>query len=173
MKRIFAAVALVLSIPLATVAFGADGVKIATVDIQKLLILSEGGKEVKEQLAAKANKYDAEKTSREEDLKKLKGELEKQSGVLTDDARKAKEQLFFQKRKELDRSLKVAEEDFEAMKQELTSRLVEELVKIIQDYGKKNGYSVIFIRNDSMVYVDEKTDLTDEILKAYDSSRKK
>lgn len=173
MKRIVTIVALMLSIPLATAAFGADGVKIATVDIQKLLVLSDAGKDVKEQLAAKANKYDADKNSREEDLKKLKGELEKQSGILTDDARKAKEQLFFQKRKEMDRSLKVAEEDFEAMKQELTGRIIEEVVKIIQDYGKKNGYLVIFIKNDSMVYVDEKTDLTDEILKVFNSSRKK
>lgn len=173
MKRIVTIVALMLSIPLATAAFGADGVKIAMVDIQKLLVLSDAGKDVKEQLAAKANKYDADKNSREEDLKKLKGELEKQSGILTDDARKAKEQLFFQKRKEMDRSLKVAEEDFEAMKQELTGRIIEEVVKIIQDYGKKNGYLVIFIKNDSMVYVDEKTDLTDEILKVFNSSRKK
>lgn len=173
MKRIVTIVALMLSIPLATAAFGADGVKIATVDIQKLLVLSDAGKDVKEQLAAKANKYDADKNSREEDLKKLKGELEKQSGILTDDARKAKEQLFFQKRKEMDRSLKVAEEDFEAMKQELTGRIIEEVVKIIQDYGKKNAYLVIFIKNDSMVYVDEKTDITDEILKVFNSSRKK
>ena len=173
MKRIVTVIALALSMPLATAAFGAEGVKIATVDIQKLLVLSEAGKDVKEQLAAKANKYDADKNLREEELKKLKGDLERQTGIMTDDARKAKEQLFFQKRKEMDRSLKVAEEDFEAMKQELTGRIIEEIVKVIQDYGKKNNYQMIFIRNDSMVFVDEKLDLTDEMLKVYDNSRKK
>ena len=173
MKRIVTACALSLSIALATAAFGADGVKIGSVDVQKVLVLSEAGKEAKEQLAGRGNKYETEKNSREEELKKLKGELEKQNIILAEDARKAKEQLFMQKRKELDRFLKDAQEDLQAKNDELTSRLVEEIVKIIQDYGKRNGYSFIFIKNESMVFVDEKADLTDEILKAFNNSRKK
>ena len=173
MKRIVTVFACSLSLALATAAFGADGAKIGSVDIQKVLVLSDAGKEAKEQLAGKGNKYEAEKNTREEELKKLKGELEKQSVVLADDARKAKEQLFMQKRKELDRFLKDAQEDLQAKNDELTSRLVEEIVKLIQDYGKKNGYSLIFVKNESMVFVDENVDLTEGILKAFNSSRKK
>jgi outer membrane protein len=173
MKRIVTVFALSLFIALATAAFGADGLKIGSVDIQKVLILSDAGKDAKEQLAGKGNRYEAEKNSREEELKKLKGELEKQSVVLAEDARKAKEQLFMQKRKELDRFLKDAQEDLQAKNDEFTSRLVEEIVKIIQDYGKKNGFSYIFVKNESMVFVDEKADLTDEILKAFNTAKKK
>lgn len=173
MKRIVTIFALSLSVALATAAFGADGVKLGSVDVQKVLVLSDAGKEAKEQLAGKGNRYEAEKNTREEELKKLKGELEKQSVVLAEDARKAKEQLFMQKRKELDRFLKDAQEDLQAKNDELTSRLVEEIVKLIQDYGKKNGYSLIFVKNESMVYVDENVDLTEGILKAFNSSRKK
>jgi len=173
MKRIVTIFACSLSLAFATAAFGADGVKIGSVDIQKVLILSEAGKEAKEQLAGKGNKYEAEKNTREEELRKLKGELEKQSVVLADDARKAKEQLFMQKRKELDRFLKDAQEDLQAKNDELTNRLVEEIVKLIQDYGKKNGYSFIFVKNESMVFVDENVDLSEGILKEFNSSRKK
>jgi len=173
MKRIVTVIAFSLSIALATAAFGADGVKIGSVDVQKVLVLSDAGKEAKEQLAGKGNKYESEKNAREEELRKLKGDLEKQSVILADDARKGKEQLFMQKRKELDRFLKDAQEDLQAKNDELTGHLVEEIVKIIQDYGKKNGYSYIFVKNESMVFVDEKADLTDEILKAFNSSRKK
>jgi len=174
MKRITTVVALVLSISFATLAFGAEGVKLATVDVNKVFFNSEAGKAVREQLAAKANKFDADKKAKEEELAKLKGELEKQTGgIFSDEAHKAKEQVFFQKKRELDRYLKAAEEEFEATKQELTGRSFEELVKLIQDYGKKNGYSIIFFRNDTMVYVDDKFDLTDEILKVYDNIKKK
>ena len=173
MKRIVTACILSLSIALATAAFGADGVKIGSVDVQKVLVLSEAGKDAKEQLAGRGNKYETEKNSREEELRKLKGELEKQNILLAEETRKAKEQLFMQKRKELDRFLKDAQEDLQAKNDELTSRLVEEIIKIIQDYGKKNGYSYIFVKNESMVFVDEKADLTDEILKAFNNSRKK
>ena len=173
MKRFAAVLAFLLTIALAAAAFGADGLKIGSVDIQKVLLNSEAGKEAKEQLAGKGNKYEAEKNSREEELRKLKGELEKQSVVLSDDARKSKEQLFMQKRKELDRFLKDAQEDLQAKNDELTSRLVEEIVGVIREYGKKSGYSMIFVKNESMVYVDDKVDVTDDILKAFNSAKKK
>jgi outer membrane protein len=173
MKRIVIGFVCVLSMVLATAAFGADGVRIGSVDIQKVLLNSDAGKEAKEQLAGKGNRYEGEKNSREEELKQLKGELEKQSVVLADDARKAKEQLFMQKRKELDRFLKDAQEDLQAKNDELTSRLVEQIVKVIQNYGKDKGYSYIFVKNDSMVFVDEKADLTDEILKAFNGAKAK
>jgi outer membrane protein len=173
MKRIVTMCAAVLTLALAPAAFGADGAKIGSVDIQKVLVLSDAGKEAKEQLAAKGNKYEAEKNTREGELRKLKGELEKQSVVLSEDSRKAKEQLFMQKRKELDRFLKDAQEDLQAKNDELTGKLVEEIVKLIQDYGKKNGFTFILIKNESMVYIDQKVDLTEEILKEFNSAGKK
>jgi len=174
MKRIVCALALTCSLALAPLAFGADSVvKLGSVDIQKVLVLSNAGKEAKEQLAAKGNKYEAEKNSREEEMKKLKGELEKQSVLLAESARAAKEKDYQQKLKEYQRFLKDAQEDLQAKNDELTNRIVEQIVKYIQDYGKKNGYSYIFVKNESMVYVDDKADLTDEILKAFNAPKGK
>jgi outer membrane protein len=173
MKRIIITLILALSIPLASVALGAEGVKLGSVDIQKVLILSDAGKEAKEQLAGKANKFEGEKNAREEELKKMKAELERQTVILADDARKAKEQNFMQKRKELDRFLKDAQEEIQAKNDELTNRIVDEVVKIIQEYGRKNGFTIVFVKNEGMIYVDEKADLTDEILKTFNAARKK
>jgi outer membrane protein len=173
MKRIIITLILALSIPLASAALGADGPKLGSVDIQKVLLLSDAGKEAKEQLAGKANKFEGEKNAREEELRKLKAELERQNVVLADDARKAKEQNFMQKRKELDRFLKDAQEEMQAKNDELTNRIVDEVVKIIQEYGRKNGYTIVFVKNEGMIYVDEKADLTDEVLKAFNATRKK
>ena len=173
MKRIIITLILALSIPLASAAFGADGIKLGSVDIQKVLLLSDAGKEAKEQLAGKANKYEGEKIAREEELKKLKAELERQNVVLAEDARKAKEQNFMQKRKELDRFLKDAQEDMQAKNDELTNRIVDEVVKIIQEYSRKNGYTIVFVKNEGMIYVDEKADLTNEVLNTFNAARKK
>ena len=172
MNKILASVVLSLSLALAPAAFAADGVKLGSVDIQKVLILSDVGKEAKEQLAAKGNKYEGEKNTREDELKKLKGELEKQSVLLSESARSAKEKDYQQKLKEYQRFLKDAQDDLQAKNDELTNRIVEEIVKFIRGYGKQNGYSAIFVKNDSMVYVDEKVDLTDEILKAFNAAKK-
>lgn len=173
MKRIVTLLPLALSLLLAPAAFCADGVKLGSVDIQKVLILSDAGKEAKEQLAAKGNKYEGEKNTREEELKKLKGELEKQSVLLSESARGAKEKDYQQKLKEYQRFLKDAQEDLQAKNDELTNKIVEEIVKLVQEYGKANGYSFIFVRNDSMVYMDEKADVTEEIMKAFNAAKKK
>lgn len=173
MKRIVVTLILALSLAIVPAAFGADGVKIGAVDIQKVLLMSDAGKEAKEQLAGKANKYEAEKNSREEELRKLKADLEKQGVLLSETARGAKEKDYQQKLKDYQRFLKDAQDDLQAKNDELTNKIVESIVKVIQEYGRTNGYTVIFVKNEGMIYVKEQADLTDEILKAFNVAKKK
>ena len=156
---------------LALPAFAAES-KFGTVDMQKVLLLSDAGKEAKEQLALKAAKYEAEKNLKEEDLKKLKGELEKQSVLLSEVARGAKEKDYQQKLKEYQRFLKDAQDDLQARNDEYTNKIVEEIIRVVQEFGKKNAYTFIFVKNESMIFMDEKVDLTDELLKQFNASRK-
>ena len=146
--------------------------KFGTVDMQKVLLLSDAGKDAKEQLALKAAKYEAEKNLKEEDLKKLKGELEKQSVLLSEVARGAKEKDYQQKLKEYQRFLKDAQDDLQAKNDEYTNKIVEEIIRVVQEFGKKNAYTFIFVKNESMLFMDEKVDLTDELLKQFNASRK-
>ena len=173
MKRIIITAILTLSLGLSTACLGADGVKLGCVDVQKVLVNSDAGKAAKEQLAAKANKYEGEKNSREEELKRLKSELEKQNVLLAESARSAKEKDYQQKLKEYQRFMKDAQDDLQAKNDELTNHLVEEIVKIIQSYGRNNGYTIVFVRNDGMVYVDDRADLTEQILQTFNALKKK
>lgn len=169
MKRFIVAMFMVLALPISVLA--ADGSKFASVDVQKVLLMSDAGKAAKEQLGQRAGKYEAEKASREGELKKLKGELESQGTVLNDSARSAKERDYQQHLKEYQRFLKEAQEDLQGKNDELTSRIVEEIAKVVQDYGRKNGYTAIFVKNETMIYLDPTADVTDEILKAYNATR--
>ena len=171
MKRII--VALALSLALVSGAFAAEGVKLGSVDIQKVLLMSDAGKDAKDQLALRAGKYEAEKNAKEEELKKLKSDLEKQGIILSENARNVKERDYQQRLKEYQRFLKDAQDDLQGKNDELTNRIVDEIVKVAQDYGRKNGYTAIFVRNESMVYLDEKADLTDEVLKQFNATKKK
>jgi|GEM_PF-6727180 len=87
MKRFVTVASIVGSLLLASVAFGADGGKLGYIDMQKALNLSDSGKEAKEQLAAKVKKYQDEINAKQEELKKLKDDLEKQSVLLSEAAR--------------------------------------------------------------------------------------
>ena len=146
--------------------------KLGTVDMQKILTSSDAGKDAKEQLAMRAAKFEAEKNVKEEELKRLKGELEKQSVLLSDSARNAKKKEYQQKLKEYQRFMKDAQDDLQAKNDEFTNKIVEEIVKLVQEYGRKNGFTYIFVRNDGMIYADDKVDLTDELLKQFNAVRK-
>ena len=171
MKRFIIALLVVFALPLSV--FAADGTKFGSVDIQRVLLMSEAGKEAKEQLGQKASKYETEKNAKETELKKLKGELESQGGLLNESARGSKERDYQQRLKEYQRFLKDAQDDLQAKNDEFTGRIVDEIVKVAQDFGKKNGYTAIFVRNDTMIYLDPAADVTDAVLSAFNANRKK
>jgi len=171
MKRFIIALSLVLALPLSVMA--ADGSKIGSVDIQRVLLMSDAGKEAKDQLGQKAAKYEAEKTAKETELKKLKGELESQGSLLNDSARGSKERDYQQRLKEYQRFLKDAQDDLQAKNDEFTGKIVDEIVKVAQEFGRTNGYTAIFVKNETMVFLDPSADVTDAVLKAFNAGRKK
>ena len=156
----------------ATSVFAAD-LKLGYIDMQRALNGSEAGKEAKEQLAAKVKKYQDEINVKQEDLKKLKDELEKQGMLLSDSARASKEKDYQNKLKDFQRFTKDAQDELQGKDEELTRRILEGMEKVIQEYGRQKGYTFIFVKNESMLFVDDKADLTEEVLKLFNSNRKK
>lgn len=171
MKQVFLT-AIMLVVMGSTAVFAAD-VKLGYLDMQRALNGSEAGKEAKEQLAARVKKYQDEINVKQEDLKKLKDELEKQGMLLSDSARSTKEKDYQNKLKDFQRFTKDAQDELQGKDEEFTRKILEQMEKIIQEYGRKNGYTFIFVRNESMLFVDDKADLTEEILKLFNANRKK
>jgi outer membrane protein len=153
-------------------ALAAEGVKLGYVDMQKVLNLSVAGKAAKEQLSEKVKKYQEQINKKQDELKKLKDVLEKQGSLLSEKAKSDKERDYQQGLKEFQRMTKDAQDDLQAKDEELTRRILGEIEKVVQDYGKQNNYSIIFLRNESMIYADEKSDLTDSVLKIFDAANK-
>lgn len=171
MKQFFLA-GVVLAVMASTSVFAAD-IKLGYIDMQRALNGSEAGKEAKEQLAARVKKYQDEINVKQEDLKKLKDELEKQGMLLSDSARSAKEKDYQNKLKDFQRFTKDAQDELQGKDEEFTRKILEQMEKIIQEYGRKNGYTFIFVRNENMLFVDDKNDLTEEVLKLFNANRKK
>jgi outer membrane protein len=156
----------------ATSAFAAD-LKLGYIDMQRALNTSEAGKEAKEQLAARVKKYQEEINVKQEEIKKLKDELEKQGMLLSESSRAAKEKDYQQRLKEFQRFTKDAQEELQGKDEEFTRKILEGMEKIIQEFGRKNGYTFIFVKNEGMLFADDKADVTEEVLKLLNVSRKK
>lgn len=171
MRRIILASIVAISIS-STSVFAAE-LKLGYIDMQRALTASEAGKEAKEQLATKVKKYQEEINTKQDDLKKLKDELEKQGMLLADAVRASKERDYQNKLKDFQRFTKDAQDELQGKDEELTRKILEGMEKVIKEYGILKGYTFIFVKNESMLFVDEKADLTEEVLKLFNSSRKK
>lgn len=173
MKTWILAVVLTVFTCATSTVMAADAVKIGTVDIQKVLFNSDAGKQAKEQLAGKIAKHEAEKNSREDELKKLKADLEKQNILLNESARNAKEKDYQQKLKEYQRFIKDVNDELQSKDEELKNKIIEEAFRTTQEYGKKNGFSLIMAKSEMLMYLDEGIDVTDEIVKLLNGKKDK
>ena len=146
--------------------------KIAYVDLQKALNLSKAGAEAKQQIGATVKTYEAEFKAKQEDLMKLKGELEKQAVLLSDSAKAKKERDYQQNVKELQRFQKDIKEELQQRDADFTKKILNELFEILQTIGKEGAYSMILEKNEgAVIYADQSVDLTEALIKAYDASK--
>lgn len=147
--------------------------KIGYVDLQKALNTSEAGKAAKERISKKVKEYEGTIDARQKEIKKLKEELEKQAMLLSEDARGAKERDYQQKVKEFQRFTKDIQEELQQKDNDFTKQILEELFKVIKEVGEKEGYTLILEQSESSIlYADEKVNLTDKVIKAFDAKKK-
>ncbi|MFA5515957.1 MAG: OmpH family outer membrane protein [Desulfuromonadales bacterium] len=158
---------------LATPAFAAEA-KIGYIDLQKALNSSEAGKAAKERIGKTVQEYQGTVESRQKELKKLKDDLEKQTLVLSDEARAAKERDYQQKLKDYQRFTKDIQEELQQKDADYTRQILEDLLKVIKEIGQKEGYTVILEQTESSVlYADDKIDITEKVIGAYNAGSKK
>ena len=151
-------------------ALGAESIKIGVLDMQKFQTKSKGFQKttegLKKEYQAMKDKLDSEVA----ELEKIEEEFKKQSLMLSLDAQEGKRREVESKK----RYIQFLREDFtQQMKErdmENSQKIVKELEKIVGKIAKDKKYTLIFNRQASgLIYVHESFDITDEVIKAYDS----
>jgi outer membrane protein len=145
--------------------------KIGFINMRTILQDSEAGKKGFAELKKMFEKKKAEVTKKEDDLKKLKDEIDKQKSVLTADAFQEKETNFQVKLRDYQRFAKDAQDELAAKEQSVTAKLIPEILQVVENVGKKEGYSAIIdLNNPVIVYHDKQDELTKKIIDEYNKS---
>ncbi len=146
--------------------------KIAYVDLQKALNMSQQGSQAKQEISELVKKYEAEFKDKQQALLQKKDELQKQAALLSDSAKAEKEREYQQEVKDLQRFQSDVKEELQQRDAEHTQRILSEMNKILQQLGEQGGYSMILEKNEGAVlYAVEAVDLTDELIEAYDEGK--
>lgn len=169
MKRLMLFLVVILTLVAVPVAMAADAMKVGYVDLQKALNMSAAGKAAKEKMKAKFKDYDASVQKKQDELKKLKEDLEKQAMLLSAEARAAKERDYQQKVKDYQRLTKDIQEELQQTDADFTRKILEEIFKVVQQIGKQEGYTLVFEKTESSIlYASDGIDMTDRVIQAFD-----
>lgn len=153
-------------------AAGAD-YKIGYVDIQRAVSESIAGKEASERFKTEVKKAEDSLLKEKNEVEKLGEALEKQSVMLTEDVRREREKDFLRRKRDYERMLKDQQTELQIKEAELKNDILESLLPIIQQYGKENGFSIIFGKSDVLLlYASDALDITDKIVALYDEAYK-
>ncbi len=169
MRKICLGIGIFLTLAGVELALGASDYKLAFVDLQKAINLCKAGQDAKEKFAKEVKQAEEKLALKQEELKKLKEILEKQSAMLTEETLKEKEKDYQAKLRDFKRLYEDSQNELKQQDNETVKEILEELVKITQEYGKEKGFTFIFEKSESaLLFADDVMDVTNEILKIYD-----
>jgi len=147
--------------------------KIGSVDIQKAVNECQAGKEAKKNLLTEAEKFQKIVGDKQKELQGMKESLEKQAPMLTQEARASKEKEYQGKVREFQRWGEDSQNELNQKRAQMERSIAQDLMKVIQKIGVEEGYTVILERNENIVlFANNATDLTDRVVKAYDTQKK-
>lgn len=152
----------------------APPLKIAYVDLQKVMLESERGKEARKNLNDEVDKRKKEVSQKQDELQKMKDALEKQTATITPEARAEKEKQYQAKLKDYQRITDDYTAELRQKDQELTQKILKELEEVVKGMGDSDKYTLIFEkRYAGLLYATPAIDITDKVIALYNQSAKK
>lgn len=173
MRKVVLVTSLVLMFLLPSV-LPAQTLNIAYIDLQRVMLESEKGKEAKIALTGEAEKLKKSLDSKQDEIQKMKDALEKQSVTTTPDARAEKGKQLQNKIKDYERLRDDYQAELQQKDGEFTQRILKELEEVIKALGEKEKYTLILEKSQAgLLFGSPTIDITNKVINAYNETAKK
>jgi len=169
MKKLFLILCMCIILPVSAQA--EEALKIGILDLQKVLNECDAGKKAKSDLEALIKSKESVIEKKGVEIEKLKSELQKQASVLSAEARKSKEDELERLVRDYQRIVQDSQSEVKKKEGELTEAIIKGVHDLVDEMGKKEGYTVI-IEKTLALYLNEDLDITDDVIKRYNKSKK-
>lgn len=149
-------------------ALSAESLKIGVLDVQRCFKESNEGKRLYEGLKKKQETLQNQFNKKEDELKSLQKELEKQSLMLSLDAKEDKQKEFERKRRELQFLYQDITEEMKKAEISAQQKVIKDLKAVVDTIAKAGKYELVFdVTRSNIVYWSGKADITDEVIAEY------
>jgi outer membrane protein len=171
-SRTIVTVALAVAAGMATLAMAQEAPKlaVAVIDVQQLVQDSAAGKEAMNRLRTLEGEKQAQGKKLADDKATLEKQLQTQGATLTDAKRAELQKQIEDKDVELRRFADDAGQQMEEAKKKELQNLEKQIMPIIQEVGREMKLELVFNKFQSgLVYADEKLDITDQVLRRFNT----
>jgi Skp family chaperone for outer membrane proteins len=142
-----------------------SSLSIVVLNSQRLALESAPGKEAYARLKKLSDQKKEELDKLEKDARDLVQKLNNQGQAMPDDKRDALAKQADDKQKQWKRMSEDAQRDLQEAERKEMAALEGRIGPIVKDYFKEKKYAVVLDSRAGIIYADEATDVTDDVLK--------
>ncbi len=150
----------------ANTSFAAE--KIGFINIQNIIQHSNAGKKASEEFKKIFEKKQETIKNTENEVKKLKEDLDKQAAVMTASARSDKEAAYQRKLRDYQILVDDTNKELQKRDQEYSQRMIPEILKVVRAIAEKEKYTLILdISTMPVPYFDKTYDISKKVIEDY------
>ncbi len=157
-----------------TQAAWADAVKVGVLNMKKLQQNSLAFQKVRDGLKVKFDSLQKKLEGEKDQIQKLQEEMQKQSMMLSLDAREDKQRELEQRTRHYNYVYGEVTEEMKGAEMDATRKVGLEIEKIVEKIAETEKYTIILEAGAvGLVYYNNAIDITDQVTKAYDATKLK
>ena len=158
-------VCLVLSASFASMAARAD-TKIGYVETQRAVSETEEGKQIIAKLRGEAEDAKKQIEVKQSGLQKMQTDFEKQSSVLSDEAKKKKQEEMQKAYNEYRQSASELQDQIDKKQQQAMNSISQKMLQVIAEVAERDGMAYVADRQ-ALLFAPPSSDVTNEVIRRY------
>jgi outer membrane protein len=162
MIHVAAVAALAFSLPVSA------QTKVGVVNLQEALNSVDEGKTAKAQLKKEFESKQKVISEREEEIRKLQGDFQKQQSVMNEDTRNQRQEEIARKAQDLQTTYVTLQKELQDRERDLTRGIFEKMSVIVREIATADGFSVVMDAQ-AVMYADATIDVTNELVRKYNA----
>ena len=149
----------------------ASAIRIAVIDVERLVRDSALGKEAFSRVKKISDDKKAENDRLQKELRDIEQKLSAQGQSLSDDKREQLQKQYNEKSIDYKSFTEKASRDLDQVQKKELADLERRVFPIITQLGKERGYTLIFNKFQSgLVFADDAADITEDVLKRFNTT---
>lgn len=143
---------------------GAEGIKVAVIDVNRILNESEIGKAAKKKMEDRFAELKKGIDKKSDEARKMKEDIEKQKILLGKEKLKEKEDALNARVAELRQLTQEAEKEMQSRQNELTRDILKVIEAQVDKVVKEEKLDLVLERTSGVIHVDPSLNITDKVL---------